>query len=259
MCAISAFLGATTEPGLDSKFSYRYELLTDLSLDSRQGVAPDGAEVTVTGLLTLSPVHSIDGWALQLSGVNVAGNGKKTEVQETSEVLFVQYKGAGGVEYYHKESHNSKEDFFSNILRSVANLFHSHSNSLGSCSVQSTEVDGKAVQIKTNCPADKELNKHSNHPLGIVANVQREASYKVRADKTFEEITSLDNIDYSLVGNKETQSRITSHLKLKFISKEANSGDEEQKKNLKKLDKDLYQFSRCDDGHCSKVSGGMCI
>lgn len=229
-------------------------------MDSRQGDAADGAEVAVTGLLTLSPVPSIDGWALQLSGVKVAGNGKKTDVQEKSQVLFVQYnKGTGGVEYYQKDSHDSKEDFFSNILRSSADLFQSHSNTLGSCSVLSTEVDGKAVQIKTNCSADKELNKHSNHPLGIVANVQREAAYKVQADKTFEEITSLDIIDYFLAGNKETKSRITSNLKLKLISKEAQSGEEVQMKHLKKLDKNLYQFSRCDDGHCSKVSGRIFI
>lgn len=252
MCAISAFLSATSELRLDSKFAYKYDLETDISVDSNQGDAADGAEVTLSGSLTLSPMAGIDAWYLQLASVKVAANGKKTEVLEKSEPLYVQ-DGA----FYLKDSHNSKESFLTNVLKSVANLFQHQLNTLGSCSVTTEDIvdDGKTVLIKTNCSADKELNKHSNHPLGIVAKVQRESTYIVKADKTIEEITSLDIIEYCLGGNKETQSKITSNLRLKFVSKEAKSGGDDQKKNLKKLDDVLYKFSRCDDNHCSKVSG----
>lgn len=255
MCILAFLAPAAGDLRLDSKFTYKYDLLADLSVDSYQGDAVDEPEVTLMASVTLSPVVASSGWwSVQLSTVKVGGNGKTTEVLDNSEPLFVQYTDKG-VGFYFKDSHgHPKEGSLSNLMKSVAQLFQSHSNYLGSCTVDSKETAGQTVQVMTNCAADKELNRYSTHPLGIAASVQREATYKVAADKTVQEISTLDIIEYHLSGNKETRSRIVSNLKLKFISKEAQEEEiEEEIKNLQKLDNGLFLFPRCDDKHCSKV------
>lgn len=234
-------------------------------MDNYQGDSADPPEVTVIAQVTLSPVASPDLWSLELSSVKVEGHGKKTEIQDHSEPIFVQYNNGALVEYYHKDSHHheTKEGAFSNILKSVANLFQSHSDDnqspLGSCSSATEEINGKTVIVKSNCHADKPLNKHSSHPLGLVANVQREVTYKFNSDKVIDELASFDSIEYSLAGNKETKSRIVSNLKLKLVSKEASTGKDEKavefSKTLKKLEKGLYTLDRCYGDHCLKVSG----
>ena len=230
-------------------------MLADLSVDNYQGEEPDANEVTLLADLAITPAANPDLWSLQLSSVNVQGEGKKTEIQEKCDLLYVRFNDQG-VEYYINPGHHAKEGSFSNILKSVANLFSLHSNTQKSCSVRSEDIDGQTVQIFTDCDGDKELNKHSTHPLGIKASVNKKITYKLGKEGIVEEISSWDDIDYYLVGNAETKSRITSNLKLKLVKKEEIKAKDETKelmKSLKKMDSELFKLPRCDEAHCSKV------
>lgn len=250
---------------LDTKFTYKYDVLADYSVDNYQGDSA-GPEVTVRAVVTLSPVASPNLWSLQLFSVKVEGENKKTEILKESDSLFVQFSGEGS-SFYVKDSHDhhSKETAHSNLLKSIAHLFQSHSGEksndhLGSCSITSDEIDKQTVILKTNCCVDKDLNKHSKHPLGISSNIEREAVYQLDKEETdlVKEIVSRDLIEFHLAGNKDTKSRIESKLHLKLLSREEKSGDDvlekDFMKNLKKIDKNLFKFPRCDEGHCSKVN-----
>lgn len=233
-------------------------------MDSYQGDATDAPEVTIKATVSLEPVASPNVWSLQLSAIKVEGEGKKTEILKESDHLYVQFTN-DGTEFYIPapkplEHKHSKEGSFSNILKSVAHLFQSNTAHLGSCSVQEEEKgEGEGSIIKTNCAVDKELNKHSNHPLGIVANIQRQVNFRVSAKNIPEEINSYDQISYHLAGNKETKSRVESSLRLKLTGMGTKSGSDATAKDflksLKKVERNLLESPRCDESHCSKVSG----
>lgn len=236
-------------------------------MDNFQGESPDEAEVTVSATVSINYVAHPDLWSLQLSSVKVQSGGKAKEVQNNSEPLFAESKEGKPVEYYEKPSHDhhnhheQKDPTFTNILKSVFNLLQQrHSNdTFGSCDIHSMDIDGQTVQILTDCVADKELNKHSTHPLGITADTQRSIIYSLASDKTtVDELTSSEGIEYFLNGNKDTKSKIVSNLTLKLVSKETKKGKDEKTveflKNLQKIDYGLYKHPRCDEINCQKVS-----